>query len=106
MTNLLPADLAKPIMAAGAPVSKAQHVGLAVAFSAVAMQKRQVEGYGRDSEAKVKSPGRWNGRIILTLGDRWTEIEEPIAQLRKQWLGEWNTEMTTFQQLLTDTRPE
>lgn len=106
ITKLLPADLAKPIIAAGAPVSKAHHVGLAVAFSAVATQQRQVEGYGRDSKAKIESPGRWNGRVILTLGDRWTEIEEPIAELRNQWLGKWNAEMTAFQQMLTDTRPE
>lgn len=106
LTKLLPADLAKPIIAAGAPVSNAHHVGLAVAYSAVATQQRQVEGYGRDSEAKIESSGRWNGRVILTLGDRWTEIEEPIALLRKQWMGDWNAEMTAFQQMLTDTRPE
>lgn len=31
---------------------------------------------------------RWNGRIILTLSDRYTEIEELIAKLQPQWLGE------------------
>ncbi|KAM7203149.1 Cytochrome P450 [Naviculisporaceae sp. PSN 640] len=106
ITKLLPADLAKPIMAAGAPVSSAHHVALAIAYSAVATQARQVEGYGRDSEEKVNSPGRWNGRCILTLGDRWAELEEPTALLRQQWFGEYNTKMTAFQQKLTDTRPE
>jgi hypothetical protein len=90
-------------MAAGAPVSSAHHVGLAVAYSTVAQQAHQVEGYGRDSEEQISSPGRWNGRTIMTLGDHWTELEEPIAALRKQWFGDYNTEMTAFQQTLTDT---
>ncbi|GME30024.1 hypothetical protein LQ345_000377 [Neofusicoccum parvum] len=87
ITKLLPKDLAKPIMAAGAP-------------------PRQVESYGRDPEGIANSRGRWNGRCILTLGDQWTEMEEPISSLRKQWFGEYNTEMTAFQQKLTDTRPQ
>ena len=106
ITKLLPKDLAAPIIAAGAPVSTAQHVGLAVAYAAVAMQEHQVEAYGRDTELQVSSPSRWNGRVIFTLGDTWTEIEEPLAQLRTSWLGDWNTKMTVFQQTLTDMRSD
>jgi hypothetical protein len=73
-------------------------------YSAVARQKNQVEAYGRDDAEKVKSEGRWNGRVILTLGDTWTEIEEPVAALRPKWFGEWNAEKTAFQQSLTDSR--
>ena len=105
ISRLLPADLAAPIMAAGAPVSSATHVGLALAYSATAMQKNEVEVYGRDTPEMFKAPGRWNGRTILTLGDQWTELEEPLASLRKQWFGEYNTEKTAFQQYLTDMRP-
>lgn len=105
VTRLLPADLAKPIMAAGAPVSTAEFVGLAVAYSATATQDNQVEGYGRDDTATVTAKGRWNGRTILTLGDRYTELEEPIARLKGSWFGTYNTEMTAFQQKLTDMRP-
>ncbi|KAK3946265.1 hypothetical protein QBC46DRAFT_415170 [Diplogelasinospora grovesii] len=106
ITKLLPADLAGPILAAGAPVSSAHHVALAIAYSATARQPRQVEGYGRDSRDKIEGDGqRWNGRCIVTLGDRWTEVEEPVASLKAQWFGEYNTEMTAFQQKLTDTRP-
>ena len=105
ITKLLPANLAAPIMATGAPVSTAMHVGLAVVYSAVAAQDHQVEGYGRDTPEDISAPGRWNGRIIVTLGDQWTEVEEPIASLRSQWFGEYNTKMTAFQQTLTDMRP-
>ncbi|KAK2017790.1 short chain dehydrogenase reductase [Colletotrichum eremochloae] len=104
ISKLLPGNLAAPIIQAGAPVSSAFHVGLAVVFSATAMQDHQVEAYGRDDPAEVQSRGRWNGRVIVTLGDRWTEVEEPTASLRCQWFGEWPTEMTAFQQKLTDTR--
>ncbi|KAI9878963.1 MAG: hypothetical protein M1830_010017 [Pleopsidium flavum] len=105
ITRLLPADLAKPIVTAGAPVSSAMHVGLALAYSATANQAHQVETYGRDPAETVSAPGRWNGRTILTLGEKYTELEEPIASLRSNWFGEYNTEMTAFQQKLTDMRP-
>ncbi|PIG85952.1 hypothetical protein AARAC_004475, partial [Aspergillus arachidicola] len=82
-SKLLPGNLALPIKAAGAPISGSFHAGLAVSFAAVARQARSVELYGRDDPAKIASPGRWNGRVILTLGDRWTEVEEPIAALRQ-----------------------
>jgi hypothetical protein len=64
----------------------------------------QVEGYGKDSRAKVESEGRWNGRVILTLGNRWTEIEEPLARARAEWMGKWNADMTALQQAATDMR--
>ncbi|KAJ4349459.1 uncharacterized protein N0V89_008074 [Didymosphaeria variabile] len=104
ISRLLPKDLAKPIMEAGAPVSNAHHAGLAIAYSATAKQARQVEGYGKDTDEMISSKGPWNGRVILTLGDTYTELEEPIASLRTKWLGPYATEMTAFQQTLTDTR--
>jgi hypothetical protein len=104
ITKLLPADLAAPIISAGAPVSTAHHVGLAVVYSAIASQSRQVESYGCDTFDEVNRPGRWNGRVILTLGDKWTELEEPIASLRESWFGAENSRLTVFQQILTDTR--
>ncbi|KAL8737128.1 MAG: hypothetical protein Q9181_001999 [Wetmoreana brouardii] len=104
VTALLPADLAAPIRAAGLPVSTAHHVALAIVWSATARQAWQVEGYGKDSRAVVESEGRWNGRVILTLGDRWTEVEEPHATLRNQWMGKWNADMTALQQVATDVR--
>lgn len=104
VSKLLPKNLAAPLMQAGFPISSSYHVGLALVYSATATQSRQVEGYGKDTSADVASAGRWNGRVILTLGDRWTEIEEPLASLRAQWFGEWNTEKTALQQKLTDMR--
>ena len=90
------------MIAAGLPVSSADFVGLAVAYSATARQSRSVEPYGKDPDEEVSGP--WNGRTILTLGDTYTELEEPIASLRKQWLGEKNTQLTRMQQTVTDFR--
>lgn len=104
ISRLLPKDLAKPIMDAGAPVSSAHHAGLAIAYSATARQDRQVEGYGKDTDAMIGNGGPWNGRVILTLGDTYTEMEEAIASLRTEWMGRYPAEMTSFQQKLTDTR--
>lgn len=104
ISKLLPGNLAAPIKAAGAPISSAFHVGLAIAYAAVAQQARSVEMYGRDDPTKAASSGRWNGRVVVTLGDKWTEVEEPIAAARRQWFGEYNTEKTALQQKLTDLR--
>ncbi|KAI4862767.1 short chain dehydrogenase reductase [Hypoxylon rubiginosum] len=106
ITRLLPKNLAAPIVAAGSPVSTAEHVGLAVAWSAVGTEERQVDRYGRDpDEVLTRWPGRWNGRIILTLGDTWTEVEGPLADRKAEWLGEWQAKSTANQQVLTDMRP-
>jgi hypothetical protein len=85
-------------------VSNAHHVGLAVAYSAVACQSNQVEDWGRQTPEQIKIPGRLNGRVILTLGDKWTELEEPITDLKKFWFGRENERLTAFQQTLTDMR--
>ncbi|KAA8647690.1 uncharacterized protein ATNIH1004_006384 [Aspergillus tanneri] len=103
ITALLPSHLAQPIIAAGLPVSSAEFVGLAVVYSAVATQQRLVEPYGKDKDEKT-GPSRWNGRTILTLGDRYTELEEPVASLRPEWFGKENTRLTRLQQTATDFR--
>ncbi|EMD59096.1 hypothetical protein GGP41_000426 [Bipolaris sorokiniana] len=104
ITSLLPQHLADPIIAAGLPVSSADFVGLAVVYSATATQQHTVELYGKDSLSQAKKPCRWNGRTILTLGDRYTELEGPIASLRTKWFGLENTELTRLQQAATDFR--
>ncbi|KAI4217472.1 MAG: hypothetical protein LQ351_000067 [Letrouitia transgressa] len=106
ITKLLPKNLAAPIMAAGLPVSTSEHVGLAVAYSAVAHEERKVEPYGKDDESTMQQGGRWNGRTILCLGDDYTELEGPIADLRGQWFGEKNMKLTRMQQAATDFRAE
>ena len=103
ITSLLPQHLAAPIIAAGLPVSSADFVGLAVVYSAVGKQSKRVEPYGKDTD-ESDGPGRWHGRGILTLGDAYTEVEGPVADLRTQWFGQKNTELTRLQQTMTDFR--
>ncbi|KAL9628322.1 MAG: hypothetical protein Q9164_007319, partial [Protoblastenia rupestris] len=102
ITKLLPQHLAKPLMAAGLPISTAHIVGLAVVYSAVAKQQRLVEVYGKDDG--IERSGKWNGRTILTLGEDYTELEEPIADLRPTWFGWKNTSLTRQQQTTADFR--
>ncbi|OAA35824.1 short chain dehydrogenase reductase [Beauveria brongniartii RCEF 3172] len=104
ITNLLPAHLAAPIIAAGLPISTAEFVGLALVYSATAMQPGCVELYGQDDPELLSTSSRWHGRTILTLGDAYTELEGPIAALRPQWFGKRNTELTRSQQASTDFR--
>ncbi|KAK4866743.1 hypothetical protein LT330_007906 [Penicillium expansum] len=111
ITSLLPAHLAAPILAQGLPVSSAHFVGLALAYSATATQPRRVDVYGKETEAQryptttpQENEERWNGRVILTLGDRYSELEEPIADLRPFWFGRENLALTRLQQAATDFR--
>ncbi|KAI4154873.1 MAG: hypothetical protein LQ340_001380 [Diploschistes diacapsis] len=104
ITKLLPGNLAAPIMAAGLPVSSAHFVALALVWSAVGTETRKVEVYGREDDANLVKAGRWNGRVILTLGDTYTELEEPIANLRPEWFGKENLRLTRMQQAATDAR--
>ncbi|KAI0407188.1 hypothetical protein F4802DRAFT_554459 [Xylaria palmicola] len=103
ITKLLPGNLAAPLIAAGLPVSSAEFVGRALVYSATAKQTNRAENYGKDSPA-TDGPSRWNGRCILTLGDTYTELEEPQATLRPFWLGWENTRLTRAQQTATDFR--
>ncbi|KAI9685122.1 MAG: hypothetical protein M1822_004709 [Bathelium mastoideum] len=113
-TPLLPPDLAAPIVAAGLPVSSSMHVALALAYSTTAYEANQAELYGREFELGSMSriqaenePGRrqrWNGRVLLTLGNTATEIEEPLANMREQYMGAYVTRLTRQQQALTDGR--
>ena len=103
ITNQLPKDLAAPIIAAGLPVSSAEHVAQAILHSVVGIQERRVEDYGKDVP-DTDSPSRWNGRTILTLGDAWTEIEEPLVACRHQWFGAENERLMRAQQSMTDSR--
>ncbi|PVH97980.1 short chain dehydrogenase reductase, partial [Periconia macrospinosa] len=104
ITNLLPSHLAAPIVAQGLPVSSADFVGLALVYSATATESRRVELYGKDKDESLQQPGRWNGRVILTLGNRYTELEENTSDLRASWFGKENMRLTRAQQAATDFR--
>lgn len=108
ITNLLPPHLAAPIAAMGLPISDAMFVGRALVYAATAKQDRRVEVYGKESDADLWPRGgqeeRWNGRVILTLGDTYTELESSISDLRPYWFGQENLRLTRAQQAATDFR--
>ncbi|KAI0453427.1 hypothetical protein F5B21DRAFT_505288 [Xylaria acuta] len=105
-TGLVPAYIADALAAqvpgaAGAP----RFVGLALVYSAVAAQDREVQLYGRDADADLWRRGRWNGRVILALGTAYAELEEPTADLRPFWLGRENAALVRRAQAAYDLRP-
>ncbi|KAI2601924.1 NAD(P)-binding protein [Hypoxylon sp. NC1633] len=107
ITNLLPPHLAAPIVAMGLPISNALFVGRALVYAATARQDRMVEVYGKESNGSLwprGGPERWNGRVILTLGDTYTELEGSISDLRPYWFGQENLRLTRAQQAATDFR--
>lgn len=101
---MLPNELEGPIRAASLPVSTARHVGLALVYSAVARQSARVENYAGERLLENGKEEKWNGRVIVTLGDTWTEVEEQLVQLRPKWWGEENEKLTVDQQKMTDFR--
>ncbi|KAI3328828.1 NAD(P)-binding protein [Ustulina deusta] len=77
---------------------------LALVYSATAKQDRRVETYGKEDKADLYKRERWNGRIIYVLGDKFTEIEGPTADLRPYWFGQENHRLVNLQQAMTDMR--
>ena len=52
-----------------------------------------MEDYGKDKAEGKEWERRWNGRVIVVLGDQDTEVEENYADLRSVWLGEENARL-------------
>lgn len=103
-TKLVGDEFLAPIKQMGLPVSSARHVAAALVYSAVATQTRKVDVYGKEPLENLHRGGRWNGRVIFTLGDSYTELEEKLADLRPQWFGQENLQLQHRQQAVTDSR--
>lgn len=103
---MLPKKYIDPIRAAGLPVSSADSVGLALAYSATAHESPsdRTDVYGKEKESENAGTRRWNGKVIMVLGNIYTELEGPFAQFRPQWLGKANDGNIRAQQALTDLR--
>ena len=104
LTKFIPSHLVEPVKAIGAPVSSAHEAAVALVYSATAQQVRRVEAYGKDQDSEDENAGRWNGRVILVLGDKYKEVEETYASLRSAWMGRENARMYRVQQAATDIR--
>ena len=92
------------INAASLPISTAEFVGLALVYSATATESHRTDMYGKDKESDSTRVRRWNGKVIMTLGDQCTELEGSLAELRPVWLGKENDRLIKAQQAATDFR--
>lgn len=104
ISKLLPYEFAVPLIKGGIGINTSESAGLALVYSAVACEKRRVEVHGREPAEKLNTPGRWNGRMILALGDKYREIEEVLADTREIWFGKQFCKWTMMQQAATDFR--
>lgn len=82
VTGMLPWNYAVPMLKAGVPVGKPDDTAKALVYSAVAQESRRVEVYGKEPQEEINKPGRWNGRVIIQLGDKFVEVEEHLADYR------------------------
>ncbi|KFA70086.1 Atr7 [Stachybotrys chlorohalonatus IBT 40285] len=103
-TGMAPAEAMVPLKNLGVQTSPADFVGLALVYSAVARQTRRVEAYGKETEEDILEHGRWNGRVILTLGDKYTEVEEEFSKSRPLWTGGEVLQSIRLQQAVLDFR--
>lgn len=101
---MLPAEVTETLESLGLPISTSRHVGLALVYSATAMQTRRVEDYGKDQPTADSYKAKWNGRVIHTIGSNYYEVEEKLAEMKPLWWGEDNIVFSKKQQLITDTR--
>ncbi|KUI68343.1 Oxidoreductase UcpA [Cytospora mali] len=104
ISKMLPYEFAVPLIKGGFGINTAESTALALVFSAVASENRRVEVHGRESPDKLKESGRWNGRVILAIGDKFREVEEIFADTREIWFGKQFCKWTTMQQAATDFR--
>ncbi|KAF2790404.1 NAD(P)-binding protein [Melanomma pulvis-pyrius CBS 109.77] len=104
LSAMVPQEITSALSSSGLPVSTGRHVGLALVYSATAMQRQRVENYGKDEPVTEQYEGRWNGRIIHTIGDTFWEVEEKLAETKGQWWGEANLAFAKKQQIVTDAR--
>ena len=104
LTPILPASVSDPVREAGLPLSAPETVGLALIYSATAQEIRPVEKYGKDQDIGSSYKGRWNGRVILTLGDQFLELEGPRTDFHATWLGAEASRLMKAQQAATDSR--
>lgn len=104
ISKMLPYEFAVPLIKGGIGINSAESIGLALVYSAVASEKRRVEVHGREPAERLNTPGRWNGRVILALGDKFREVEEVLADTREIWFGKQFCKWTMMQQAATDFR--
>ncbi len=98
------AEATAPLKGLGVRISSADFVGLALVYSAVARQACRVEPYGKETEKDILEEGRWNGRVILTLGDTYTEVEEAFSETRPLWIRSEILDSIRHQQAVLDFR--
>lgn len=101
---MMPYDFAVPLINQGLPVSSAETIALALVYSAIARQARRVEVHGSEPQERLQTEGRWNGRMILALGDKFRELEEILCDSREIWFGKQFAKWTRKQQAATDFR--
>ena len=84
------------------PVGTVDTAGLTLVHCATA---KHTEGYGQGKDG-VEDVGesRWNGKVIVTLSDRYMEVEEPFAELRPVWLGEETSKLLGMHVAALDSR--
>jgi len=92
--------MAEHISKVGITVNEPEHVAKAILHSVLATEETNLEAYDGNGEVTHVSQ-RWHGRCIFALGDEWTEIEEPLLEGRKEWLGEEMERKMLFQQRFT-----
>ena len=87
-------------------MSSTQTVALAMVWQCTADQTERVDDYGKDTPGPgAPGPqGRWNGRVILTMGFTFMELEEMISRTKSGWFGRRTAELTRRQQSATDDR--
>lgn len=105
---MLPWSYAVPMLQTGVVVCDAGDVAKALVFSATAQETRRVEVYGKEDQSELAKPGRWNGRVILQLGDKFLEVEERLSDLRESgsWIGPEHLTSVKKSQALTDWRED
>ncbi|KAF9891425.1 hypothetical protein FE257_004281 [Aspergillus nanangensis] len=96
LTNGVPQRVIADFQAQGLYASDAHFVGLALVHSATASQTERVGVRYEERESQEWTTERWNGRMILTVNETYTELEEQFFDLQGSLLRWENPEILRY----------
>lgn len=103
VSEACPLDIGIALADKGVPVSDPIVVARALIHSAVARQPRRVSTLAGEDKDALMTESRWNGRVIMVMGDKYRELEQLLADARHVWFGKKFSSWLMSQRQMTES---
>ena len=84
---IIPDAMADAVEKVGIEVNDAESIAKAILYSVIAKEVTTIDAY-EDDRVGHQSGKPWHGRTIFVFANQYSEVEEPLLETRKQWMGE------------------